>query len=59
VEERTAWGIDFATALNLLSLLPRDMPQFKQSEFIERKLLFAIQQQGSKGYDICEALNYM
>ena len=59
VEERTAWGIDFSTALNLLSLLPRDMPQLSQSEFIEKKLLFAIQQQGPKGYDICEALNYM
>lgn len=35
VEERTAWGIDLSTAINLLDIMPRDMPIVKQSEFIE------------------------
>lgn len=42
VEERTAWGIDLCTAYNLLSIMPRDIPITQQSEFIEKKLLFAI-----------------
>jgi hypothetical protein len=25
-EERTAWGIDLCTAMNLLEVLPRDIP---------------------------------
>ena len=25
-EERTAWGIDLSTAMNLLEVLPRDIP---------------------------------
>lgn len=25
-EERTAWGIDLCTAMNLLDILPRDIP---------------------------------
>lgn len=44
VEERTAWGIDLSTAINLLAIMPRDMPMMQQSEFIENKLMFAIQQ---------------
>jgi hypothetical protein len=47
VEERTAWGIDLCTAINLLSIMPRDIPLVQQSEFIEKKLLYAIQQQGA------------
>jgi hypothetical protein len=43
VEERTAWGIDLCTAINLLQIMPRDIPLIKQSEFIEKKLIFAIQ----------------
>ena len=31
----------------------------KFSEFLERRLLFAIQQQGSEGYDIRKALEYI
>jgi hypothetical protein len=44
VEERIAWGIDLCTALNLLSVLPTDIPTQSKSDFIEQKLLFAIQQ---------------
>lgn len=43
VEERIAWGIDLCTALNLLSVLPTDIPTQSKSDFIEQKLLFAIQ----------------
>lgn len=25
--ERTSWGIDMCTAVNLMALLPRDVPQ--------------------------------
>lgn len=42
VEERTAWGIDLATAMNLLSLLPRDVPDAVKQSFLETKLLRAI-----------------
>ena len=59
VEERTAWGIDLCTAINLLSIMPRDMPVQLQSEFIEKKLMFAIQQQGEHGYDIKLALDFI
>ena len=59
VEERIAWGIDLCTALNLLSVLPTDIPTQSKSDFIEQKLLFAIQQQGPMGYDITQALKYI
>ena len=51
-EERTAWGIDLCTAMNLLDILPRDIPLPQRSHFLEKRLLFAIQQQGETGYDI-------
>jgi hypothetical protein len=44
-EERTAWGIDLCTAINLLDILPRDIPLTLRSYFLEKRLLFAIQQQ--------------
>ena len=43
-EERTAWGIDLCTAMNLLEILPRDIPLHLKSHFLEKRLLFAIQQ---------------
>jgi len=43
VKEEVSWGIDTATALNLIFLLPLDMHPFKKQEFIEHKLVFAIQ----------------
>ena len=59
VEERVAWGIDLCTALNLLDLRPKDMPWKVFSEFVEHRLMFAIQQQGDKGWDIEVALNFI
>ena len=59
VVEKTAWGIDLGTAVNLLSLLPKDMPQKLQSEFVEKKLVFSIALQGEDGYDIFNALDFM
>ena len=59
VEERTAWGMDMYTAINLCMLRPRDIPAMMFSEFLERRLLFAIQQQGSEGYDIRKALEFI
>lgn len=55
-EERTAWGIDLCTAMNLLDILPRDLPLTLKSYFLEKRLLFAIQQQPEQGYDIFKAL---
>jgi hypothetical protein len=58
-EERTAWGIDLCTAMNLLDILPRDIPLPQRSHFLEKRLLFAIQQQGETGYDIIQALKFI
>ena len=44
VEERVAWGMDLYTALNLLDLRPKDMPWRVYSEFVEHRLMFAVQQ---------------
>lgn len=46
VIEKISWGIDMGTAVNLMTLLPKDMPMKVQSDFIEKRLVFAIQQQG-------------
>lgn len=50
------WGMDMYTAMNLIELKPRDIPWKVYSEFIERRLMCAIQQQVAKGWDIREAL---
>jgi hypothetical protein len=42
VKEEVSWGIDMATAMNLLFLLPSDMPGHIKQEFIEHKLVYAI-----------------
>lgn len=59
IEEKISWGIDLSTAVNLIYLLPKNIPSKLQSEFIENKLVFAIQQQGERGYDIRVALKYI
>lgn len=41
-EERTAWGIDLCTAMNLIEICPRDLPLSLRSNFIEKRVLFAI-----------------
>jgi len=47
------------TAVNLMAMLPRDMPHRMQSDFIEKRLVFAVQQQGDKGYDVRDALKFI
>lgn len=43
VIEKISWGLDMCTAVNLMNLLPRDTPQHIQSDFIEKRLVYAIQ----------------
>jgi len=59
VEERTAWGIDMYTAINLCTLRPRDIPAMLYSEFLEHRLMFAVQQQRESGFDIRKALEFI
>jgi hypothetical protein len=40
--EKISWGIDMCTAVNLILMLPRNLPPNQQSEFIEHKIVFAI-----------------
>lgn len=42
VEERVTWGIDICTAVNFLTICPRDLPRPLQSNFIEKKLIYAV-----------------
>jgi hypothetical protein len=42
LEERTAWGMDSYTAFNLCALRPRDIPAMLFSEFLERRMMFAV-----------------
>jgi hypothetical protein len=42
IEEKISWGIDMCTAVNMIFLLPKNIPGKLQSEFIERKIVFAI-----------------
>ena len=59
VEERTAWGMDSYTAFNLCALRPRDFPPNLYSAFLEYRMMFAVQQQGSEGYDLRNALQFI
>jgi len=43
IVEKISWGIDMCTGVNLLFLLPRNIPVKLQSDFIENKIVFAIQ----------------
>ena len=58
-EERTAWGIDLCTTMNLFDIMPRDVPLANKTNFLEKRVLFAIQQQGENGFDIFKALNFI
>jgi hypothetical protein len=44
IVEKISWGIDMCTAVNLLILIPKNIPIKMQSELIEKKVVFAIQQ---------------
>ena len=41
--EKISWGIDMCTAVNLLNLLPNNLSGPAKSDFIEKKVVFAIQ----------------
>lgn len=56
VEERVTWGMDICTAVNFLDVCPGDMPQQQRSVFVEKKLMYAVQQQNENGYDVTRAL---
>jgi hypothetical protein len=43
IEERYSWGIDMCTALNLIFLLPQSIPLKLKSDFVENKIVYAIQ----------------
>ena len=57
--EKISWGMDIYTAVNLMCLMPRDTPQKVSSEFVEKRLMLAVQQQGEKGFDVREALKFI
>ena len=59
VEEKVSWGMDICTQVNFLTIMPRNIPFNIQSVFVEKKLIYAIQQQGEEGYDVMKALNYI
>ncbi len=43
VEERISWGIDISVAVNILNVLPNEIPLKEKSEFIEHKIVYALQ----------------
>ena len=51
--------MDMYTAVNLFTLRPRDIPYVLYSEFLEHRLMFAVQQQREDGYDIRKALEFI
>lgn len=59
IVERPAWGMDLCTVLNLNALKPKGIPADLFHQFLERRLMFAIHQQGEEGYDIRKALQFI
>ncbi len=51
--------MDSYTAFNLCALKPRDIHPMLFSEFLESRMMFAVQQQGEIGYDIRNALEFI
>lgn len=51
--------MDICTAVNFLDVCPGDMPQQQRSVFVEKKLMYAVQQQNENGYDVTRALQYI
>lgn len=45
LEEKVSWGMDICTQVNFLTIMPRNIPLLVQSVFVEKKLIYAIQQQ--------------
>ena len=48
--------MDTCTAVNFICICPRDIDR---SHFVEKKLIYAIQQQGENGFDILISLKYI
>lgn len=59
IVERVTWGMDTCTAVNFITICPRDLTPQDKSNFVAKKLTYAIQQQGEQGYDVMLALNFI
>lgn len=59
IVEKVTWGIDTCTAVNFITLCPRDLDPDQKSKFVSNKLTYAIQQQNEQGYDVIRALKYI
>lgn len=44
IVEKVTWGIDTCTAVNFITLCPRDLDPDQKSKFVSSKLTYAIQQ---------------
>jgi len=42
VEERVSWGMDTCTAVNFITVCPKDMDLNEKSIFVQKKLSYAI-----------------
>ena len=43
VEEKVTWGMDTCTAVNFMTICPKDMEHSAKSDFVSQKLTYAIQ----------------
>lgn len=43
VEEKVTWGMDTCTAVNFMSICPKDMEHSAKSDYVSQKLTYAIQ----------------
>lgn len=59
VVEKVSWGMDICTQVNFLTICPRNLTYKEQSEFVEKKIIYAIQQQNEEGYNVLKALEYI
>ena len=44
VEEKVTWGMDTCTAVNFMTIIPKDLKPDEKSHFVQQKLTYAIQQ---------------
>ena len=42
VIEKVSWGMDICTQVNFLTICPRNLTYKEQSEFVEKKIIYAI-----------------
>lgn len=43
VEEKVTWGMDTCTAVNFMTICPKDLEHSVKSDFVSQKLTYAIQ----------------